>query len=95
MKIKTTLVLAALVMAGASPAFAKASIQKGTNVCKAAIAGQTPAPTSSRLDGDQTRVSNDEIVFVFKTQNADKSSAKVTCTVNRDTSEAKLSTAPN
>ena len=93
MKIKTTLALAAaaLLAASAGPAFAKASIQGGQNACKAAFDKQTPAPASTRLLEDQTRVSNSVLVYVYRVKTGEASNA-VTCTVDRDTSTAKLTT---
>jgi outer membrane protein W len=92
MKIKTTLALvaAAALAASASPAFAKASIQSGQNICKAAFAAQTPAPSTTRLVGDQTRVNNDTLVYVFKVKVGDAAQTSVTCTVDRDTNTASL-----
>jgi hypothetical protein len=92
MKIKTGFALAAMALAIGAPAFAKTSLQGGINACKAAFAAQTPAPSSARLDGNGTRVSNDQLTYVYsvKPTAADKP-ADVTCTVDRNTNIATLS----
>lgn len=91
MKINTTLALAAVVAlaASAAPAFAKTSIQGGQNVCKAAFATQSPAPTSARVDSNQTRANNDVLVYVYKVKVGD-TQTDVTCTVDRTTNTATL-----
>jgi hypothetical protein len=93
MKIKTGLAFAAAALTIGAPAFAKTSVQGGQNACKAAFAAQTPAPTSIRLDSaGGIRVSNDVLVYAYtvKTPATEKPSA-VTCTVDRKTNGATLS----
>lgn len=91
MKIKTGLALAAVAFVIGAPAFAKTSIQGGQNVCKAAFQAQKPAPSSLRVDSNQTKANNDVLVFAYKVKSAgDDKAAAVTCTVDRNTSTATL-----
>jgi hypothetical protein len=76
------LILGAAVAAG--PAVAKTSITKGKQICEAAVKGQDPAPKSVRTDTDATRVSDASLVYTLRVKNADDTSAKLTCTVDRD-----------
>ncbi len=67
----------------AAPAVAKTSLTKGKQICEAAVKAQDPAPKSVRTDNDQTRVSDNSIIYTLRVKNADDSSAKLTCTVDR------------
>lgn len=67
----------------AAPAVAKTSLTKGKQICEAAAKAQDPAPKSVRTDSDQTRVSDGSIVYTLRVKNADDSSSKLTCTVDR------------
>jgi hypothetical protein len=93
MKLKTAAALAALLgVAFAAPALAKTSIQKGEQICEDAAKSQSPAPKSVRVDKDGTLVNNDTATFLLRVKNADDSSAKVTCTVDRETDGFTLKT---
>jgi hypothetical protein len=70
----------------AAPAIAKTSITKSHAVCEAAAKAQDPAPKSVRADKDQTRVSNDTVTVTLRVKNADDTSAKLLCTVDRENS---------
>jgi hypothetical protein len=85
--MKTTSLIAGLVLGTAfvaAPAIAKTSLTKGKQICEDAVKGQSPAPKSVRVDDDQTRASDATIVYTLRVKQADDSSAKVTCTVDRE-----------
>jgi len=88
--------LFAMVIAAATlstPALAGTSLAKGKKVCETAAREQTPAPKSVRTDTDETRSTNDKIIFSLKVKKADDSVATVTCTVDRLTDAPTLSAA--
>ena len=68
----------------ATPAVAKTSITKGKQICESAAKAQDPAPKSVRTDNDETRVSEASIVYTLRVKNADDSSSKLTCTIDRE-----------
>jgi hypothetical protein len=68
----------------AAPAVAKTSITKGKQICESAVKDQDPAPKSVRTDNDDTRVSDGSIVYTLRVKNADDSSSKLTCRVDRE-----------
>jgi hypothetical protein len=68
----------------AAPADAKTTLSKGKKICEAAVKGQDPAPKSVRTDNDQTRVSDASLIYTLRVKNADDSSSKLTCTVDRE-----------
>lgn len=86
--------LVALLVAGvaiaAAPAVAKTSLTKGKQLCEAAAKAATPAPKSVRTDNDATKVSDSTLTYTLNVKNADDSSAKVTCKVDRETDAASL-----
>lgn len=86
--------LVALLIAGAAiaaaPAIAKTSLTKGKQLCEAAAKAATPAPKSVRTDNDATKVSDSTLTYTLNVKNADDSSAKVTCKVDRETDAASL-----
>jgi hypothetical protein len=95
--MKTSSLVAALVLGAAfasAPAVAKTSITKGKQVCEAAAKAQTPAPKSVRTDADATRVSDASLVYTLRVKNADDSSAKLSCTVDRETNAPVIAAAP-
>jgi|LakMenE18May11ns_1017448.scaffolds.fasta_scaffold8634283_1 hypothetical protein len=73
--------LAAIAMA--SPAVAKISVQGGENLCKSEITRQNAGATSVKADKDATRATGSTFTYLFKVKQADNTSAKLTCTVNR------------
>ncbi len=77
-----TLLAIASVLAVASPALAKPSIQNGKSACTAEAKKVTPAPKSVRVDDTGTRATSDAFIFRLKIKNADASSATATCTFN-------------
>ena len=84
--------LIALLVAGvaiaAAPAVAKTSLTKGKQLCEAAAKAATPAPKSVRTDNDATKVSDATLTYTLNVKNADDSSGKVTCKVDRETDVA-------
>lgn len=94
--MKTSSLVAALILGAAfaaAPAVAKTSITKGKQLCEAAAKAQTPAPKSVRTDSDATRVSDASLVYTLRVKNADDSSAKLSCTVDRETAAPTLAPA--
>lgn len=86
--MKTSSLIAACLVGAAflaAPAVAKTSITKGKQICEAAAKAQDPAPKSVRTDGDETRSYDATVVFTLKVTNADDSSSKLICTVDRET----------
>jgi hypothetical protein len=95
--MKTSSLIAALMLGAAfasAPAVAKTSITKGKQVCEAAAKAQTPAPKTVRTDRDATRVSDTSLVYTLRVKNADDTSAKLACTVDRETDAPVLAPAP-
>ena len=85
--MKTSSLIAGLILGAAfaaAPAVAKTTLTKGKQICEAALKSQEPAPKSVRTDNDQTRVSDASLVYTLRVKNADDSSSKLTCTVDRE-----------
>lgn len=82
-RVSSLLLLSAASLVLAAPAFAKISVQSGENLCKTEIAKQDPAPKSVKADKDSTKATGAAFVYLFKIKNADDSSAKLLCTVDR------------
>lgn len=87
MTFKTTaaLVLAAFAIAAAPPALAKTSLSKAQKICEDTLKSADPAPASVRTERDSTLVSDAAVTFTIRVKNADDSSSKITCTVDRET----------
>lgn len=83
MKISAAVILGAAAVALAAPASAKTTIIKGEQLCKAAVAAQTPAPKSYRVDKASTRVSDSHLWFNVRTRNDAGEAIDLTCTVDR------------
>jgi hypothetical protein len=91
MKIKSLpVLLAAALLMAAPPAFAKIALSKGEKLCETAAKAQTPAPQSVRADSDQTLANDQTATYLLRVKQADGTSAKLSCTVNRETEEVKL-----
>ena len=85
--MKITSLVAGLVLGAAfaaAPAVAKTSLTKGKQICEDAAKAKDPAPKSVRIDDDHTRASDASIVYTLRVKNADDSSSKLTCTVDRE-----------
>jgi len=91
-RVSSLILLSAAALALASPALAKTSIQKGEILCKAEIAKQDPAPKTVRVDKEGVKINGGIFVYTVRVKNADDSSGKLFCTVDRE-SEA-VSVAP-
>jgi hypothetical protein len=89
-RLSSLIILSATVFALSSPAFAKVSIQKAENLCKAELAKTTPAFKSVRVDKEGAKASNAVLVFDVKVRNADNSTDKVLCTVDREANTASI-----
>lgn len=95
--MKTTSLVAGLILGAAftaAPAVAKTSLTKGKQICEAAVKGQDPAPKLVRTDNDKTRVSDASLVYTLRVTNADDTSAKLTCTVDREAQTHTIASAP-
>jgi len=82
-RIPSLALLSLAAIALASPALAKISIQGGENLCKSEITRQNAGATSVKADKDATRATNSAFTYLFKVKQADNTTAKLTCTVNR------------
>jgi hypothetical protein len=92
-RASSLIILSSLAIALASPALAKTTVQKGENICKAELAKAEPAFKSVRVDKDGAKATNSQFVFSVKVKNADDSSGKVVCTVDRETETAQIAPA--
>ena len=84
-RVSSLILLSAASILLAAPALAKISVQSGENLCKTEIAKQDPALKSVKVDKDSTKATGAAFVDLFKVKNADDSSAKMLCTVDRST----------
>ena len=85
-RVSSLILMAAAAMAFASPALAKADLNKGVSLCKAELSKQTPTLKSMRTDKEHVRSFGSTFVYTFQVKNADDSSATLLCTVDRDAS---------
>ena len=95
--MKTSSLIVGLLLGAAfaaAPAIAKTTLTKGKRICETAAKGQEPAPKSVRVDDDQTRATDATIVYTLRVKNADDSSTKLTCTVDREAETHTLAAAP-
>ena len=83
-RLSSLIVLTVAALAAASPALAKISVQSGENLCKTEIS-KDAALKSVKADKDSTKATAAAFVFLFKVKNADDSSSKLLCTVDRGT----------
>jgi archaellum component FlaG (FlaF/FlaG flagellin family) len=86
--MKIASLIAALTLAtslAGAPAFAKTTLSKGQKLCEAAAKAAQPAPKSVRADSDQTRANDATITVTLRVKNADDTSSKLTCKVDRET----------
>lgn len=95
MKISTPVIfrngiLVAAALAFAAPAFAKTSLNKAEQLCKAAVAGQTPAPKGFRVDKNETHSSDASVSFRFLVSHTDGTSGRLACTVDRSSATVQL-----
>jgi hypothetical protein len=91
--MKTVSVIAVLVtgvVLSAAPALAKTSVSKSTKICEDTAKAATPAPKSVRADADKLRSDDNTVTVSLKVKNADDTSAKFICTVDRETAQATL-----
>lgn len=84
-RLSSLIILSAAAVALASPALAKISVQGAETLCKNHLSGQEPAPKSVKVDKESTRANGDTFSYLFKIKNADDSTVKVECTVDRGT----------
>lgn len=83
-RFASLIALTVAALATASPALAKISVQSGENLCKAEIS-KDAGLKSVKADKDSTKATGAAFVFLFKVKNADDSSSKLLCTVDRNT----------
>lgn len=84
-RLSSLIVLSAAAIALASPALAKISVSGAEKLCKDHLSSQAPAPKSVKVDKESTKATGSAFTYLFKIKNADDSSAKVECTVDRST----------
>lgn len=92
-RLSSLIILSATALALSSPAFAKTTIQKGENLCKAELAKASPAYKSVRVDKEGAKASNATFVFDVRVRHADNSAGKVVCTVDREANTAAITPA--
>jgi hypothetical protein len=83
-RVSSLILLSAASILLAAPALAKISVQSGENLCKSEISKDT-ALKSVKADKDSTKATGAAFVYLFKVKNADDSSARLLCTVDRST----------
>jgi uncharacterized protein YdeI (BOF family) len=96
MTFKTALpaaIIAALALAAVGPAVAKTSLSHSQQICEDAVKAQSPAPKSANVDEAKTRADDNVAVFALNVRNADDSSSRVTCSVDRKTSKPTIAPA--
>ncbi|MEQ1780912.1 MAG: hypothetical protein ABMA14_06100 [Hyphomonadaceae bacterium] len=84
-RLSSLIVLSAIAVAFAAPALAKISVQGAENLCKAEISTKHPDAKSVKVDKDSTKASGGSFVYTFRVKQADDSSVKLACTVDRST----------
>ena len=83
-RLSSLVVLSAIAVAfAAPPALAKISVQGAETLCKTEISTKHPDAKSVKVDKDSTKASGGTFVYLFKVKQADDSSVKLTCTVDR------------
>lgn len=94
-RLSSLILLSAAAVALASPALAKISVQGAESLCKTHLSKQEPAPKSVKVDKESTRASGDVFSYLFKIKNADDTTVKMVCTVDRGTEQVSSVTAAN
>ena len=94
-RLSSLIILSAAAVALASPALAKISVQGAETLCKTHLSKQEPAPKSIKVDKEATRANGDTFSYLFKIKNADDSSAKLVCVVDRGTEQVASVTPAN
>lgn len=84
------LILAAMAIGLAGAAGAKTSLSHSQQICESAVKAQSPAPKSERVDDSMTRADDDTAVFTLNVRQADDSTSKVICSIDRKTSKPTL-----
>ena len=92
-RLSSLVVLSAIAVAFAAPALAKISVQGAENLCKTEVSTKHPDAKSVKVDKDSTKASGGAFVYLFKVKQADDSSVKLTCTVDRATETASIAAA--
>lgn len=91
-RLSSLLFLTAAAVAFASPALAKTSIAAAENMCKAEVKKQH-APKSLKIDKESTKATNAAFVYTVKIKAADDTSAKLLCTVDRESNAISIAAA--
>ncbi len=84
-RLSSLIILSATAIALASPALAKISVQSAEKLCKTEIGKQHEGAQSVKVDKESTRASNSSFTYLFKVKQADDSTVKLYCTVDRST----------
>lgn len=82
-RLSSLIVLTATAIALASPALAKISVSAAEKLCKEEITKQQPTAKSVKVDKESTRATGGAFTYLFKVKNADDTSVKLECTVDR------------
>jgi hypothetical protein len=94
-RLSSLIILSAAAIALAAPALAKISVQGAETLCKNHLSAQEPAPKSVKVDKESTRANGDTFSYMFKVKNADDSTVKLVCTVDRGTEKVSAVTPAN
>lgn len=84
-RVSSLIILSATAIALASPALAKISVQGAEKLCKTEITNQNAGAQSVKVDKESTRASGNTFTYLFKVKQADNSTVKLNCTVDRTT----------
>ena len=84
-RLSSLVVLSTIAVAFAAPALAKISVQGAESLCKTEISTKHPDAKSVKVDKESTRSIGTTFVYLFKVKQADDSSVKLACTVDRST----------
>lgn len=84
-RVSSLIILSATAIALASPALAKISVQGAEKLCKTEISKQHADAQSVKVDKESTRAAGNTFTYLFKVKQADNSTVKLNCTVDRTT----------
>ena len=91
-RLSSLIFLTAASLALASPALAKTSITGAENLCKAEVK-KVHSPKSLKVDKEETKATTATFIYIVKIKGADDASAKLRCTVDRESSAVALAAA--
>lgn len=84
-RLSSLAILAAAAVAFSGPALAKVSVQSAEVLCKNEVTKQQPTAKSVKADKEATRATSSTFTYLLKVKNADDTTTKLYCTVDRAT----------